>query len=93
MSSAEVREILSEVLVDGPPHEGTGRGRRLRRLRRDLWVRRFMLLARLNRSWLRAKHRWLGLHTFGEVGAWDFDRGYLQYRGWRCLVCDEASDF
>jgi hypothetical protein len=40
----------------------------------------------------RARHRWLGLHTFVDSHLLDLDAGCVQYLGLRCLVCDAAPE-
>ena len=50
-----------------------------------------MLEAHVYVRWTRLRHR-LGLHTFVEQILWDIEADYRQYRGWRCMVCDEALD-
>jgi hypothetical protein len=40
----------------------------------------------------KARHRWLGQHTFVESHLLDLDLGCVQYRGLRCLVCDTAPE-
>ncbi len=60
-------------------------------LRTRLWQERVVLEAHVYVRWTRLRHR-LGLHTFVEQILWDIEADYRQYRGWRCMVCDEALD-
>lgn len=82
-----------DPVVPGPAREGAagapGLRGRLVQMRNDLRVRWLVFRVGLYGDWLGFKHRRLGLHTFAELDAWDLDRDCLQYRGWRCLVCDE----
>jgi hypothetical protein len=74
-----------DLTAEGLPY----RKRRLAEWRLRLLVAWLMFAARRFNDWVAFKHRFLGLHTFSDALRIDLDRDFVEYRGWRCLHCEE----